>query len=343
MLLWLAIGASCAGGQPRSSSPADPPVRPICRTAEEIHAAGELIAEPHFRRTPRADEVRFWDGHSLPERPPDPRLYVRCRPCDCSTDGRLVPWDDWDEINRRAYVKLRSARAPYPTVIVPGLAGGGAIETHRIRMALRLVKTGWAASLLLSGGHQRSGQSEVKRMLARTAELAEKKKMDIDGRIFVEPCACVTLTNLRNSLRMMGALRLPHGLLLTDSKMSGQAAVFYWDLDKLVARDLDCPIGRVSHVLGPTPLTRVADSGNGCRARLGFMSNPIAFLLPFQRVTVFWVSPDTPSPSGTFSALSCNGGSERITACEPDDADPFSSACHPMKGRDDLACEPTRP
>ena len=139
-------------------------------------------------------------------------------------------------------------------MIVPGFAGGGMIETHRLRMALRLLKNGWAASMIVSGGHQRSGRSEVKRMLTRARELAKDEKVEIEDRVFVEPCAFVTLTNLRNSLRMLGAFGLPHGLFLTDSKMSGQAAVIYWKLDEQVAQDLDCAIGRVSHVLGPTPL-----------------------------------------------------------------------------------------
>ena len=84
--------------------------------------------------------------------------------------------------------------------------------------------------------------------------MASELGLDLTGRIIIEPCAAVTLTNLRNSLRLLAAWRLPRGLLLTDSKMTGQAMVFYQYLERLVPEELGCSPGRVSYLRGSGPL-----------------------------------------------------------------------------------------
>ena len=119
-----------------------------------------------------------------------------------------------------------------------------------------LGRIGWAAALLVSGGHRRGGFNEARRMLEIAQALAREERIDLRDRVFVEPCATRTSTNLRNSLRMMAAFGLERGLLVTESKVTGQATVFASDLDALVRRDLRCAVGRVSHLYGMTSLLR---------------------------------------------------------------------------------------
>jgi hypothetical protein len=282
--------------------------------------------------------VPFWDGASLPERMPDPRLFVRCRPCDCS-EGALQPWDDWERLNRRAYAQLRLARAPYPVAIVPGFHAGGPVVWHRLKAALRLLKEGWVGALVLSGGHRRGGYNEARMMLSEVERLAVDLEVDTKDRVFVEPCAVVTLTNFRNSLRMLAALGLEQGVLVTDSKMSGQAMVFYNSIEKIAAEHLACPVGRMTYLFGDGPLPQLIDTDSGCRPRFSIRNNPLGFFLPTLRATVFWVSPQSADGG---DALACAGGSDRLIDREPDNEDPFSATCLPMVGRTVLSC-PAQP
>jgi hypothetical protein len=284
---------------------------------------------PSLRRGPREDRVPLWSGDALPAEPPAPSLYIRCRPCDCTAAGRTEPWDEWDEINRRAYARLRTARAPYPVAIVPGFHAGGYIVRYRARLGLKLLERGWVAALLLSGGHRRGGVNEARLLLDATREIAARERIDVAGRLLVEPCACHSSTNLRNSLRMMAALGLPRGLLVTDSKVSANSATFSANLDALVARDLGCAVGRVSHLFGTTSLQRLWGGTNGCRPPLGLRHNPLTFALPRREPVLFWVSPFQRIGGTALSALDCGPGAPHIRSCEPDDRDPFSSACLP--------------
>ena len=169
-------------------------------------------------------------------------------------------------------------------------------------------------------------------MLEYARARATAEHIDVTDRIFIEPCACRTTTNLRNSLRMMAAMGLDRGLLVTDSKVSAQSSVFSTDLDALVARDLECAVGRVSHLLGATTLQRLPYGDNGCRPLVSFRHNPIWFALPRREPVVYWVSPFTRVGGMRRSALDCGPGSERIAAIEPDDQDPWSGACLPPLG-----------
>ncbi len=288
-----------------------------------------MVVRPSLRRPPRGDRVAFWSGAELPEQPPSPSLYVRCRPCDCTAQGEIGPWDGWDEVNRRAYAKLRTARAPYPVAIVPGFHGGGYVMRYRLRKAMQLLRHGWVAALVVSGGHRRGSANEARRMLDAAREIGAEERIDVGDRVFVEPCACHTTTNLRNSLRMMAAMGLPRGLLVTDSKVSGQAQVFSTDLDGLVARDLRCAVGRVTHLLGATSLQRWPGGADGCRPTIGFRHNPLWFALPRREPVVYWVSPFSRIAGSPRSALDCGGGGPRVAACEPDDQDPWNAACLP--------------
>jgi hypothetical protein len=128
---------------------------------------------------------------------------------------------------------------------------------------------------------------------------------------------------------MMAAMQLPRGIFVTDAKMSGQAQIFSSDLEGLVARDLRCAVGRVSHLVGTTPLPRLPGSDDGCRATLGFRHNPIMFGLPRREPVLYWVSPFTPMGETRLSALECTAGSARLVACEPDDQDPWRDQCLP--------------
>lgn len=330
LLVAAALLGACGSAPPRCPwAPETGLPCPVCRPRGELEALGEDVSLPSLRRPPRRDRVAFWSGASLPEQPPAPSTYVRCRPCDCAETATLAPWDEWDEINRSAYAKLRTASAPYPVAIVPGFHGGGYILRYRVRIALRLLRQGWVSALVLSGGHRRGGANEARQMLDAAREMAQSEHVDVADRLFVEPCACHTTTNLRNALRLMAAMKLPSGLLVTDSKVSGQASVFSTDLESLVAEDLDCPVGRVAHMLGTTSLQRFPGSSNGCRSTFGFRHNPIFFAVPRREPVVYWVSPFQTLRGTRLSALDCGPGSARIRACEPDDQDPFTSACLP--------------
>jgi len=295
----------------------------------ELEEAGQAIPMPSLRRPPREDRVRFWSGDSLPPEAPAPATYIHCRPCDCGSDGRLAPWAEWDELNRRAYAHLRGARSPYPVAIVTGFHGGGYILRYRVGIALDLLRNGWVSALVLSGGHRRGGSNEARQLLDQTRSLAGQRGVDVEDRLLVEPCACHTATNVRNSLRLMAAMHLETGLLVSDSKVSSQASVFSSDFDATVARDLHCAVGRMSHLLGTTALQRMPGGRNGCRPTFGFRHNPITFLLPRREPVLFWVSPFTSLGGTRLSALDCGPGSAKMRACEPDDQDPFAGACLP--------------
>jgi hypothetical protein len=334
---------ACSGTQPALTPCPFAPGRepcPVCRPDTRLREIGEIAPVPDLKDPPDPRKVLFWSGEGLPDEPPDPRSYVRCRPCDCTSGGAVEPWDAWDELNRRAYAKLRSARAPYPVAIIPGFHGGGFIASYRLKIGLKLLRAGWVAALLVSGGHQRGGHNEARYLVERAHQLADRYDVDVTDRILVEPCACRTITNLRNSLRMMAAMHLPHGLLVSDAQMSGQAATFSSNLDGLVARDLDCPVGRVAYLMGYTPLGRWGEDGNGCQAPITLTNNPVLFILPNRRLAMFWVSPFTPVGEKRLSALTCGAGSDRIASCEPDDQDPYEAACLSVRGQEGLACEP---
>lgn len=291
---------------------------------------------PSFRRPPGIG-VAMWSGGTLPAEMASPSQYVRCRPCTCGRDGRIVPWDDWHTINRAAYARLRRAWAPYPVAIVTGFHGLGVIGRYRIELALRLLAQRWVAALVFTGGHRRASTSEVEWMLGQARRRAAELGIDVRDRIFVEPCATRSITNLRNTMRMMAALGIPNGLLVSDSKVSGQAAVWSSDLDALVERQLGCPVGRITHLLGSTPLWRVG-LGNGCRAPFGTRHNPAIMMLPRREPVIFWASPFTPTAGRTMSALECGAGSAEVRAIEPDDRDPFTSSCLPALGRRGMSC-----
>ncbi len=304
---------------------------PTCVNGPELAAQGEMVAVPSLRRPP-GPAVPMWSGDHLPEEPPAPTVYVRCRPCDCGSEGQIEPWAEWSQLNRAAYAKLRTARAPYPVAIVPGYHAGSVIPRYRVGIAVELLRRGWVAALLLSGGHRRGGASEARRMLDFVRQVAADSDLDVEGKIFVEPCATRTSTNLRNSLRMMAAFGLPRGILVTESKVTGQASVFASDLDGLVARDLRCAVGRVSHLYGMTSLLRAPGARQGCRAPLSFRHNYVLFALPRREPVLYWVSPTTRFRGGKLSALDCGPGGPAVREWEPDDQDPWSGPCLPQLG-----------
>ena len=106
------------------------------------------------------------------------------------------------------------------------------------------------------------------------------------------------------------------------------------------ARDLQCAVGRVSHLIGTTQIQRLPGSSNGCRATFGFRHNPLVFALPRREPVIYWVSPYQSLGGLNRSALDCGPGSPRIRALEPDDEDPFTAACLPALGLDAGRCEP---
>lgn len=301
---------------------------PTCVNGPELAAQGEMVAVPSLRRPPGPD-VPMWSGESMPVEPPSPSVYVRCRPCDCGADGQVAPWAGWSELNRAAYAKLRGARSPYPVAIVPGYHAGSVIPRYRVGIALELLRQGWVSALILSGGHRRGGASEARRMLDIVRQGATEGDLDVEGRVFVEPCATRTSTNLRNSLRMMAAFGLPRGVLVTESKVTGQASVFAADLDGLVARDLRCAVGRVSHLYGMTSLYRAPGARQGCRAPLSLRHNFVLFAVPRREPVLFWVSPKTRFRGGQLSALDCGPGGPAVRQWEPDDQDPWTAECLP--------------
>jgi hypothetical protein len=308
---------------PQSGAPC-----PTCFVREELAAAGEMVEVPSLRRPP-GPLVEQWSGGSLPDEPPSPTQYVRCRPCDCKAGEGLRPWEGWSGFNRRAYARLRTARAPYPVAIVPGYHAGFMVHRYRIGVALQLLKRGWVAALILSGGHRRGGFNESRRMLGIVREMGHAQGIDVEDRVFVEPCAARTSTNLRNSLRMMAAFGLPRGLFVTEAKVTGQASVFSSDLDGLVARDLQCAVGRVSHVFGMTSLLRSPGSRQGCRAPLNFRHNYLTFALPRRGPVLFWVSPTTRLRGAERTTLDCGPGGPALQQWEPDTQDPWTSPCLP--------------
>ncbi|MBI5507179.1 MAG: YdcF family protein [Deltaproteobacteria bacterium] len=312
---------------------------PICRIDRELRSLGEVAPAPHLKKAPDDATRGLWTGKNLQAEPPNPQLYMGCRPCDCATNNALEPWDEWQAQNARAFFKLRGASAPYPVAIVPGFHSGGAIARYRLRIGLRLLRNGWVAALILSGGHRRSGHNEARYLYEEALRMASDLHVDVRDRLFLEPCACHTLTNLRNSLRLMAAMGLPHGLFISDAQMTGQAALFGADLDTIVAEDLKCPVGRVSFLLGYTPLPRVTDRGSGCRAPLSWSNNPIAFMFPNKRLSIFWVSPRLPVGDTVHTALECGHGSRKLLDCEPDNQDAELDGCLPLLGRTDLACK----
>lgn len=305
---------------------------PVCVSRPQLAAQGEMVDIPSLRRRP-GPNVEMWSGEHMPSEPPAPSTYVRCRPCDCSTTGTLEPWGQWNELNRAAYAKLRASRAPYPVAIVPGYHAGAIIPRYRLGIAVDLLRRGWVAAILLSGGHRRGGANEARRMFDLVQRVAAETGLDVSGRVLIEPCASRTATNLRNSLRMMAAFHLPRGILVSESKVTGQASVFSTDLEGLVARDLQCAVGRVSHLYGITSMYRGPASGLGCRAPLSFRHNPVIFALPRREPVMYWVSPTTRLPGGRLSALDCGPGGESVRQWEPDDQDPFTSPCLPSLTR----------
>jgi len=203
------------------------------------------------------------------------------------------------------------------------------VPRYRVGLALELLRHHWVAALLLSGGHRRGGASEARRMLDIVRQDAAEQHIDVADRIFVEPCATRTSTNLRNSLRMMAAIGLDRGLLVTESKMTGQASVFASDLDGLVARDLRCAVGRVSHLWGMTSLMRAPGADQGCRAPLSLRHNYLLFALPRREPVIYWVSPFTRMRGARLSALDCGAGGPAVRRWEPDDQNPWHGECLP--------------
>jgi len=302
-------------------------------------ATGELPALPDISVPPDPAKVRFWEGTTLPASVPDPATYVHCRPCDCASNGELKPWPNWEELNTRAFVKLRQARAPFPVAIIPGFHGGGIVASYRLKIGLKLLRLGWVGALILSGGHRRGGENEARFLYLEAQRLARRYKVDVTDRLFVEPCSCHSITNLRNSLRLMAAMGLEGGLLVTDAQMTAQAGFFANDLDDEIERELQCPVGRMSLLTGFTPLWRIGDEGNGCRAQLSWTNNPLTFLLPNKRLSIFWVSPYLTVAGERRSALDCKAGNERLFGCEPDNQDAATDGCLPLVGRTDQLCQ----
>lgn len=311
---------------------------PVCVQSESIIANGEGARVPSFSRAPEPDATD-WSGESLPEQMPAPRLYVRCRPCNCAANGTLEPYDAWRAVNEQAYTRLRTAHAPYPVAIVPGFHGSPLVTRYRVRKALQLLQRGWVAAIIFSGGYRRGGVHEGAEMFEVAAGLAAQMGIDVSNRMFIEPCACRTSTNVRDSLRMMAAMRLPRGVLVTEARMTGQAMVLSSDFDALAEEDLQCHVGRISHLRGPTIPAGPADP-NGCRPTISLTNNYFTVLIPRREAVLFWVSPFGRLPDGTIhSALECGVGSARIAECEPD-APEADGACLPLLGHADLRCEP---
>lgn len=344
-LLWvsqeIALGHWRAWLDPAKHTPSAPPrpsERPtVCTLREDLQAAGDLVAVPSLDEPPPAGIATAWNGETLPERLPSPESYVRCRPCACDGE-RIQPWREWTEINERAYARLRRAAAPYPVAIVPGFLAGGPIPRFRMSEALQLLRHGWVAALIASGGHRRGGNNEARQLLELAKEIGAAQGIDVTDRVFVEPCATGAVTNLRNGLRMMAALGLPRGLLVTDSKVSGQAWVYYHDIDALATRELRCVPGRMSYLVGDGALPRLDGRDNACQPPLSVRNNPLGFAWPGLKPSIFWVSPRSFVGGKEDTALSCRGGSPELVAQEPDDEDPFGPTCLPEEGNTDLDC-----
>jgi hypothetical protein len=327
------------GARALAEEPKRPPLSPsVCTLREDVLAAGDHFEIPDFDDPPDPLLVEYWDGATLPPFPPDPDRYIRCRPCDC-VSGTLAPWQEWEAQNRTTYEALRHMHVPYPVVIVPGFYEPG-VMAERLRNALALLRLGWVGAIMLSGGHRAAGFSYTRHMLSVLPELAaeEAPGLDLKYRILIEPCATEALTSLRNGLRMMGALGLPYGLLLLDSKMSMQSHVFYSQLEDSVPEELKCRVGRVSYLQGYGPWPRLSADTTACHPLLTWMSNPIAYALPLETPAVFWVSPRTWERGRAVNAKDCFGGDDDIKDSEPDDESPWYSECKPPLHEHGLAC-----
>ena len=337
----LFIGCAAAPPCPYVPSGTSAAACPVCVMRDTVIANDEGARVPDFNRD-AAGDPSDWSGTALPEAMPPARLYVRCRPCDCNAAGRLEPYDEWRPLNERAYARLRTTRAPYPVAIVPGFHASPWVSRFRVRKALELLAHGWVGALLLSGGHRRGGRNEAAEMVLMAAGIGAQMGIDVSDRLLVEPCACRTSTNVRNSLRMMAALRLPRGVLVTETRITGQGNLFALDFDGLVQSDLQCPIGRMTYLRGPARIS-VPGFANGCHASLGVNHLPGEMLIPRREPVVYWVSPFTKLPDGVVhSAMECGAGASRIAECEPDDA-AEDAACTPILGRSDQWCAEPSP
>ena len=210
-------------------------------------------------------------------------------PASVRQRGYSNPYDAWREINERAYSRLRLSRAAYPIAIVPGFHSAPFIMRERTRTALDLLQNGWVSALMFSGGYRRGGRHEALLAMDEARSLAASMHLDVRDRIFIEPCACHTVTNIRNGFRMLAAMGIQRALLITESRITGQAAVIAQAFDKLARDELHCFVGRMSYLRGPV-IPSLPGDANGCRPILSLVHNPITLLVPRREPVAYWVS-----------------------------------------------------
>lgn len=325
LLLW--ISAACGSPCPYVAGPKKETPCPIVRDLEEVHPKEKQPQVPSFFAPPRTLEDGF-NGRTLSATPPKDLTERSCVSCDCSAQcGPLVPYDNWKQTNLRAYERLRhSEPTPYAIVVVPGysnLSDGADVLSLRVQAALRLLQEGWVAAMLLSGGHQRGGFSEAAWMYRIVTALADQLHMDVKDRVFLEPCACHTSTNIRNALQILESMGIEKSLLVTEGDSDPGQASWIQELDVLADRDLHCFVGQVTPLRG-----RVSAATRGIawlhrqfRKKCERTPGEGAWVDPtcpgHGSATVFLISPGGTLPDGRHvSAASCGLGSAAIARCE---------------------------
>lgn len=277
---------------------------------------------PSFFRPPDAAieaGTEWFRGGALAAVAPARLTTAGCVSCDCSQRGRLEPYDDWRAVNIASYARLRETDAPYAIAVVPGYGAatdmGLKVTTLRVQAALRLLQQGWVAALMLSGGHQRGGFHEGRFMARIAAELGKELGIDVENRLFIEPCACHTTTNARNSLQMIEAMGLREALLVSEGDSIPHQALWLDQMDAHAAKHLGCYVGRFALLRGSSsslgvPLTRFKCARASKRDEPGCAGHGPA--------SVFWISPGGSLPDGRrATAQSCPAGSRDVASCEP--------------------------
>lgn len=289
---------------------------------------------PSFFRPPDPvleASAEWFRGDLLKSDPPE-RLYTpRCVSCDCSKQGKLERYDDWQALNKEAYAELRKQTAPYALAVVPGYGAateaGLAVTRLRVQAALRLLQQGWVAALMLSGGHQRGGFNEARFMARIAEELGKELDIEVKGRLFIEPCACHSVTNARNSLQMLEAMGIHEALLVTEGDSIPHQAPWFTEMDAQAQKHLGCYVGRFAPLRGPTsalgvPLTQLKCWLRPDREKPGCAGHGTP--------TVFWISPGGRLPGGApVKAGGCPLGSSKVASCEPK----AGHGCASYKGR----------
>lgn len=276
------------------------------------HAA--LAKVPSFFEPP--EQGATFDGATLASGPIE-RLTATpgCTTYDCrSGASAYVPFTAWTAINERALARLRGVKGvAYALAVVPGYAGPrktSAVLTLRLQGALRLLQQGWVGALLLSGGYQRGGFCEARYMYEQAQQLAVQLGIDVTDKIFIEPCACHSSSNVRNSLQIMEAMGVTESLLVTEGdSYPWQASYFYW---KDIADQLGCLVGRIVPLRGRISMGAVAsdflrDTARGGASRRAGTGD----------VAIFWIAPGSILPDGRrVTARECGPGVRKLARCE---------------------------